>query len=518
MQQGRSSNAPVDWLSRRLLFVIAIVYIFTAKGYIEAGDTSFSLQTAEAIVSRGRLDIERHPAGATLTGTDGLSYSKYGIGLPLVFVPLVALSHLLTTAAKVPTLESAGFLISFLNVPFCLITVVLFERLLRQFGAAVGYARLLTAGLALGTLCWRYAVYDFSEGMQATLLLLAVYGVVGGSTGRLASGGLGFAALILVKLVHITLLPVFVGYLLWRYGVRWSSRTRAAAFVAPVVMAIGLVCLLNVLRFGNALESGYGAEAREFYPAQLRYSLPSLLLSLDKGLLVFCPVLVLGIAGWPAFLRRLPREAVLCAGIIVINSVLSGAWWAWEGGGCWGPRMLVPSIPLWLLPAGLLFNGAPSARTRGWFAAIVLVSAVIQVPGVLVKDQQIHHTKQVMLTGPERAQFPADWTAVWVFLGHKLTHSDEVYTVPEFGVLGERTLDVTAYRTFNGINVWTEHVARNFSKPWVRFLPLAGLAAVLAAGAGAVDVFRVSRLNGDTTSGALRSAPVQNATDRSDTP
>src|SRR5271157_537094 len=471
---------PVD---RRLLIVLALVYLFTAKGYIEVSDTSYSLQTAEAIVSSGRLDIQR-VAGATLTAADGLSYSKFGVALPLAFVPLVALSHLLGPTAGLPPLELAGFFISFLNVPFCLITLVLFEQLLRHFGAAVGYARLLTAGLALGTLCWRYAVYDFSEGMQTALLLLAVYGVIGGSSGRLAFGGLGFAGLILVKLVHVGLLPVFFGYLLWCPSTPWKTRSRAVVFVVPVALALGMACLLNASRFGNPLETGYGAEARQFQTAQLPFSLPRLLGSPDKGLMVFCPVLALGVVGWPAFFQRLPREAALCAGVVMGNLLLAGAWHSWGGGWSWGPRLLVPAIPLWLLPAGLAFGGSPPVRWRAWIAGLVLISVAVQVPGILVKDRQIHHIGQNMLTESERGRFPADWPAAWVFLGHKLTQSDEVYSVTDFGLPGDRALDVTAYRTFKGLNVWTEHVARNFKKPFLRCLPLAGLMAVLLLGVG----------------------------------
>src|SRR5271166_6469445 len=99
-------KALADSVDRRLLIVLALVYLFTARGYIEVSDTSYSLQTAEAIVSRGRLDIQP-AAGATLTAADGLSYSKYGVGLPLAYVPLVALSHLPVRPARLPPLDLA---------------------------------------------------------------------------------------------------------------------------------------------------------------------------------------------------------------------------------------------------------------------------------------------------------------------------------------------------------------------------------------------------------------------------
>src|SRR4051794_28760165 len=110
MRRTMANSSLSGPVGRRLLLILALVYFFTAKGYLEVSDTSFSLQTAEAIVTRGRLDIPTSPGG-TLTAADGRSYSKYGIGLPLAFVPLVALSHLLGGAAGLPPLECAGFLI-----------------------------------------------------------------------------------------------------------------------------------------------------------------------------------------------------------------------------------------------------------------------------------------------------------------------------------------------------------------------------------------------------------------------
>jgi len=42
---------------RQVLTLCLLVYIFSAKGYIEVSDTYSSLQTAQAIVTHGQLDI-----------------------------------------------------------------------------------------------------------------------------------------------------------------------------------------------------------------------------------------------------------------------------------------------------------------------------------------------------------------------------------------------------------------------------------------------------------------------------
>src|SRR5258708_32433308 len=157
-----------------LLLMCLVIYAFSAKGYLQDSDTSFSLQTAEAVVERGQLDIP-HGEGGTLTWRDGRSYSKYGFGLPLYYIPIVALAKPLSRVTRLPNPELTWFLISFANIPFAIITLVFFAKLLRLFGIAEIHVNLLLVGLGLGSLTWSYAVSDFSEAMQMGLLTLAVY-------------------------------------------------------------------------------------------------------------------------------------------------------------------------------------------------------------------------------------------------------------------------------------------------------------------------------------------------------
>ena len=477
---GRATERKHLRAERYVLGLVFVVYLFSCKGYIEVSDTSFSIQTAEAIVTRGALDIP-YSEGATLRGLDGCSYSKYGIGLPLYFLPWVAAGRVLSRATGLPAGDLTSFLLSFANIPFALLTVHTFARLLRLLGVTVRATLLMTLALAFGTLCWRYAGYDFSEAMQAGCLMLSVYCVVRRTDGAVILGGAGFAGLILVKLVHSALLPAFVGYLLARPGVPWPQRTRLAGeFYAPIIMAIGFVVYLNAVRFGSPQESGYGDEAGMFFPSQLWWTVPSLLGSLDKGLLVFCPIIILGLLGWYAFARRHQWEAALCGTLVVGNLVLSGAWHSWVGGWSWGPRLLVPAIPLWLLPAAFWIDSRGQRRKFVVAALLTATSVVAQLSGVLVKDQQIHHVKQNLLTPNESSVAYSDTVAAWSTLFHKLTKPGlgEVYRVSEFGVPGDRELDLTQHRTYKGINLWTEHTARQFSRPAIRWLLVVGLIVV----------------------------------------
>jgi hypothetical protein len=463
-----------DRVLRQALTICLLVYVFSAKGYIECSDTSFSLQTVQAIVTRGHLDIP-YAEGGTLQGPDGRSYSKYGIGLALYYVPWVAASDVLACCTRLPGPELTGFLISFANIPFAMLALVLFAKLLKLFGATGVRAWLLPLGLGLGTLTWRYGCYDFSEEMQMALLMLAVYGVARGTPKAIASAGGGFAWLLLVKLLYVAFFPLFLVYLIARPGSLRQRIRNATLFMFPFVLAVCFLAWLNLARFGNLLESGYGSEAGLFFPSQLWHAVPQLLGSPDKGLLVFCPILILGVFGWKEFAKRYRPEALLCGGLVVGNLILAGAWHSWIGGWSWGPRLLVPAIPLWLLPAAFSIPRRQSRALLGIVALLTLTSFLAQIPGVLVKDQEIHQIKENMLTAQEMRSAPSDSVMACILLKHKLAERNEVYRVSEFHIPGNRELDLTGYRTFLGLNVWTEQAARQLKEPALRWLPLLAL-------------------------------------------
>ena len=460
----------------RIFLICFLVYFFSAKGYLEVLDTSYSLQTAESMVTRGDLSIQ-HQYGFAMQGPNGLSYSKYGIGLPLYFVPWVLAGHGLSAWTGLPESEITGFLISFANIPVALLTLLVFIKLLQFFKIGQKNSYLITIALGLGTLVWVYAVSDFSEQLQMLLLLVAVYGVLKGTPKALTFAGVGFGLLILVKLIHVVLLPAFGLYLLLKPGEVLLQRViRVLWFSWPIWLTIIILAAFNAYRFGNLLESGYGTESSEFYPSQMRYSIPELLISFNKGLLVFSPVLILSLLGWWRFFRQYAWEASFFMTLVLMNLLFMGSWWAWNGGWCWGPRLLVPLIPLWLLPLAFWLHSILRLRIA---MLVIIVSIVAQLPGVLIKMQQVPAIKDRVYTVKEYPFAPSDYKAAWIFLLHKLNNTEEVYSVSDFGIEGNREFNFKEYDTYQGFNIWTEQMARHFNKPFIRWLLLPGVLMVL---------------------------------------
>ena len=462
-------------VERHILLMFFFLYIISAKGYIEVADTLFSVQTAESIVSNGRLDIP-FEANSTLKGVGGLSYSKYGIGLALYYIPIVLTANYVSWATGLPTTHLTGFLISFANIPFALLTLHLFGKTLQLLEISWKISRLLVIALGSATLCWKYAVYDFSEAMQASLLLLSYNCVLVDTKRSILLGGLGLGGLILVKLVHVVFLPVFLLYILFPKNNKndsWKHKIyNSILYVLPTLPILAFLACLNSIRFGSPFESGYGQEASQFIFAQVWWTIPNLICSLDKGLFLYCPALALGLFGWVSLIRKHPLPGALCSAIVAINLLLAAAWHSWVGGWSWGPRLLVPTIPFWLIPVAFwLENKRYSIKIVAIASFVIALSFIFQIPGILVKDQQIHHIKQISLRSADRKHTYSDYTMAWVLLIHKL-HSDEVYHVTEFGVPDNRKVDLSAFQSYQGFNIWTEHLSRNLNRPVIRWLPI----------------------------------------------
>jgi hypothetical protein len=151
------------------------------------------------------------------------------------------------------------------------------------------------------------------------------------------------------------------------------------AFGLPLLLA-GLVLLWhNLVRFGHPLASGYDDEG---FTTPLYVGLYGLLFSTGKSIFLYTPISLLALPAYRVLWRRRPAETLLASGSVLVTLLYYGAWWAWYGGWCWGPRFLVPVLPLLVLPLGALLI------ERRWSRWVVLVLAlaglVVQLLGTLV--------------------------------------------------------------------------------------------------------------------------------------
>jgi hypothetical protein len=166
----------------------------------------------------------------------------------------------------------------------------------------------------------------------------------------------------------------------------------------------------NFVRFGSVLETGYGAEATRF-TAPLLAGLGGLLLSPGKSVLWYAPPLLLAIVGSLRFARRRPDATALVVAMTVPALLATALYYQWWGGGAWGPRLLVPLLPLWLLPAGEALGAWPRFRSVRIFTVAVLAAGVVVVAlAVLVPFDRY---QELRIPDPSAPSARALHTMIW---------------------------------------------------------------------------------------------------------
>jgi hypothetical protein len=164
--------------------------------------------------------------------------------------------------------------------------------------------------------------------------------------------------------------------------------------IVGLVLALAGHALYNVARFGTPFETGYGAQASlSAFTTPLLVGVYGLLLSSGKGVAWFAPCVWLVPAGVAAMVRSrahssAPRHGddVRRAGWAVVATWalglgLFGRFQHWGGDGSWGPRYLVPLLPLAAIPVAFALDGASRLRKRlAW--ALGLAGLVVTLGGV----------------------------------------------------------------------------------------------------------------------------------------
>jgi hypothetical protein len=387
---------PSTLITTLLLFLgFSALYIAISRGVFVYGDDVLMFQVTEGLVERGGPAVtspsDRGDVAVSVPGKGERNYAKYGLGQSLVAIPAYVASDLVLEPL-LPLAEQRDnygnlrtgtrlYGTALTDAVLGGATVAVLFLLARHVGYSERTGLVLAGLLAAGTLLAHYAATFLSEPLSGLCLLLTVYGIARAAVGNRGTGSgevggspipdpyrwlilSGFCAgLALATRVANGVALIAPG--LWMVWLAWwMSRTdrRAAvrmlaAWGVPLAAWLASIGYYNWLRFGDVLETGYGAEARA-YTTPFFTGLYGLLLSPGKGLVWYDPPLLLALAASVWFARRRPALAVVILGMFAATVALYARYYAWYGGGVWGPRFLVPLLPLLLLPAGDIIERA----------------------------------------------------------------------------------------------------------------------------------------------------------------
>jgi hypothetical protein len=367
--------------ARLLALGALLIYMASGGGRIVGSDEVTMLEVSRALL-HGHVDV---PEGATQAGRDGRFYSKNAAGQAVLALPLVvtadAVVHALPLgASRKPLAERA--LVSFFNAIVTAILLGAFYRTARSLGVSTRAA--FAAALLLGftTPLWVYAKSFMAEPLEALGLLLALGGAARARSGddrAVRGAALGAALAISAKL---SVLPIALACLTPLIG---GKRTNWRWPLVGIALALAGHALYDVARFGTPFETGYGVQATpSAFHTPLGVGLYGLLLSSGKGVMWFAPALWLAAAGIVAMRsvgQRPLARGVLLASVVAL--LLYASFEHWAGDGSFGPRYLVPVLPLAFLAVAFALIGASQAR-RGIAAALGVIGLLIAIGGVAI--------------------------------------------------------------------------------------------------------------------------------------
>ena len=456
-----------------LLFsLICLAYFLSAKGNIEISDTYYSIQTAKAIaLNHSFLAQNCRPGYCYQSKIDGKYYSRSGLGQAFIFTPYIILGKSLTAFTSLPNNRLINFLISFYNIFFGAGACVIMFYIVRFFKNSDRVSLIMALLLGFGTFCWRYSVWDFSETTQMFFLLLSIYCALKNSFKSLALGGLSFGCLILLKALYIVCAPVFILYILAKNRRSLKETvTHAGLFLLIVLFSFGLILYLNYIRFGALFEFGYGLESNSFYLSGVWEHAAKLTYWLDKGVFIYNPLFILGILGYFNLVKSFRKETFFFLAIILLNFILTSMWHGWHGGSSWGPRYLLPTAPLWLLPCFTFFHKKGAVKTI--FIALIFISVLIQGLSILQGDLEYLTICNANNQEGLKKNMPAQIIGSALLLKHKLLKKDNLYSLSEFGISSDTKVDTSNFLHYKGFDLWYLNAARYFNKPILKYIPL----------------------------------------------
>ncbi|MGE5347047.1 MAG: hypothetical protein ACM3JH_13925 [Acidithiobacillales bacterium] len=393
---------------RAALLVTALVLVLAAdeRYFGLVMDGRIMVRTAVSMVTLGEIGIARGQAvGIDRPGGD--SVSRYGLGPSLTLALPVFLARVFERGIG----------------PCASQTLFVLHQILCLLGAAAGAGALagawggdrraiFRAALAtvLGSPLWAYAGADFSEPLLAALIAAAFAAssaavAPGVSTRRAlalsaaAGAAAGFA--LLSKSLFVVVLPVVLA-LLVPGGAKAGRLRRAAAALLGWVPPAALWLVFEMVRFGRP----FGGYAGERFSHPVLDGLWRLTIGPNKGLLLYFPLSLLSVVGIVALRRRSRVAAACAAGFVGLLLFATAAWWAWDGTFGWGPRLLLPAIPVLAALAAL---GAGRFRPAV-FRVLLALGVAVNAIGVLQPDDDVMAYFGILprrgLTSAEAARYP----------------------------------------------------------------------------------------------------------------
>jgi len=504
-------------------FFLFFAFALLARGLPPTGDPVNYYAVAANLADRGTAAFSESNEFVPLErGRDGKFYSKFGPGQSLIEIPFYRAAKKTGIGAGHPgyQLSFTYFACELSSAAAAALACVFFLLLAVELGYSRRAAAAGALALAFCTMLFPYAKQGFSEPLQAAALAGAFLCAVrararNASAAYPAACGTFLGILLLTKVSAAVVAPFFALYLIAgkRDGKKFPPRNMAPFALAFCVFAV-LALYYNFIRFGDWFNFGYfsGHDVNFGFGTPVAAGLYGLLFSPGKSMFLYSPLLIATLFFARRFHRRAPAESTLLWCCSLATILLYARWWAWHGDWCWGPRFIVPLLPLLMLPVVHGIDNFRDMKQGGKtaFIAVAALALFIQIIAVsanfyeyiIIVRRQVPHGAFFMPGRPDLrddqlyTHFVPDFSPLagqWWLFKHLAVKEENVKTeaaaaqkdFPWRGLMAYAAPKVPASALEP--DVWWIHFPKHFPKSsaWVPALRLAMLGGLLLAAAGA---------------------------------
>lgn len=321
---------------------------------------------------------------------------KYSMVGPFFSLPIWLIASLLK-------LEDTSLLLRYNFILFVLLIVILYLCFRNHFDKRFILTFFLF--LAFGSMFPAHLLDNYGEVFSAVCLTL---GTVGLASKKL---WIGWGLLILAVLNTPPLLIPLIFIVLY---FTWESKKFRYLTIVPICLIMMLV--ENYLRtnsittgFQTYVSQDHGYKTILPYSGGTGFSFPfffgvlSILFSFGKGLIFYCPGLLLIGWAWKVISDSVEQKIIILWFLIIMGLILTYAsWWAWYGGWFWGPRFfLFASVPASWIMARLVHAKKTSIlifvvlllciTLSFWIGADGVVFSQNSMDACTVKDYALEH-------------------------------------------------------------------------------------------------------------------------------
>ncbi len=402
-----------------LVCLLLLTYSLFFSGTVVSGDERFIIDTIDSLATRGSLLLNQTVFERPLQTSD------VEPALPLLAVPLYWLAY------QVPWVGNVHVLYLFSPIVTALTAFILYRfALLLKYDQRVALIGALAFGLT--TFAWPYAKTLFREPL--TMLLVAVVAFCAEKWRQLFMENdkqhwLWLVGVLLALSVALSskeavwmLLPTFALIVL---PTQLKLRHNLVALATVALLAVALLAGLGF--FLTNFDTLFNTDSGRYDLLEQARKLPGrvpdswggfsgFIFSPGRSIWVFAPIVLLSLASPILLPLKRWRESWLILmtliGYALVYAALRGP--VWYGGVGWGPRYLLPILPLLLiatLPGIQWLLGHKPAGLVGLIMLLVL-GFMIQFGGVMVRLSDYYDYMQSQ-TGVAAWQGPGLWTLRW---------------------------------------------------------------------------------------------------------